>query len=540
MFRRDMLKFRFGAVIAFFAISVVGFAQGSEYLPGEVVVKFKSSNPVAIQAAIRALGTREIERNRAIGFSRIQLKPGVSVEQAVRYYSSSKEVEFAEPNYVYSVVWTPNDLVAQQYGPQKMSAPAGWDVTLGVNTVTIAIVDTGVQLTHPDLAAKIVAGYDFVNNDTDATDDHGHGTHCAGIAAAITDNGIGIAGIAPNCKIMPVKVLNSGGSGSNTAIANGITWAADNGAKVISLSLGGSSSSATTQSAVDYATSVGATVVCAAGNNNSASMFYPAGYINSIAVGSTDSADAKSSFSNYGEWVDVGAPGSSIYSTYLNSGYATMSGTSMACPHVAGELGLLWSFYGTLVTPQFIRAKLEAGTDYVGGWMAPGAGRANILKALYGAPQGTDRFSNVAWKAIINIGTLAGGNDASLIGSDNNRYQITSVVSGGVSTVDLYFKSQVKFGPTPTVGLEVRIEGHLSASGSVTGYMKNLSTNSWDSMGAWSFGTSEGIRVFTMMNPGNYLDPNGEVEIRLVRAGTSTTAFTMRIDDVKVTRVKSL
>ena len=172
--------------------------------------------------------------------------------------------------------------------------------------------------------------------------------------------------------------------------------------------------------------------------------------------------------------------------------------------------------------------------------MATGAGRANILKALFGAPQGTDRFPNVVWKSIINIGTLAGGNDNSFLVSDNDRYQVASVVSGGVSTVDLYFKTQIKFGPTPTIGLEVAVEGHLSASGSVTGFLFNNSTGLWDSIGAWSFATSDGIRVFTRLNAGNYIDPNGDVQIRLVRAGTSTTAFTMRVDQVTVTRVRNL
>lgn len=534
------MKLRIGALFVFVLFAVFGFAQEAEFVPGEVVVKFRNSNPAAVQAAVRAMGVRELERNTDIGFSRIQLRPGISVEQAVRYYQGLKDVVYAEPNYIYSVALTPNDLVAQQYGPQIMSAPAAWDVTLGVNTVTIAIVDTGVQLTHPDLAAKVVAGYDFVNNDADPTDDHGHGTHCAGIAAAITNNGVGIAGIAPNCKIMPVKVLNSSGSGSTTNIANGVTWAVNNGAKVISMSLGGGGVSSTMQGAIDNAWNNGVVVVCAAGNNGSATIFYPAGYTNSIAVGSTDNTDARSSFSNYSTWVDVAAPGSSIYSTYLNSGYATLSGTSMACPHVAGEVGLLWSFYGTLVTPAFIRQKLEAGTDYIGGWMATGAGRANILKALFGAPQGTDRFPNVVWKSIINIGTAAGGNDQSFVTSDDNRYQVASVVSGGVSTVDLYFKSQVKYGPTPTIGLEVAVEGHLSASGSVTGYLYNYSTGVWDSIGAWSFATSDSVRVFTKLNADNYLDPDGEVQIRLVRAGTSTTAFTMRIDQVTVTRVRNL
>jgi subtilisin family serine protease len=254
-----------------------------------------------------------------------------------------KIVRFIEPNFLYRASFTPNDPgVGQQWAWGRINAYSAWDVTQGSSATTIAIVDTGIQRTHPDLDAKIVAGYDYVQGDTAPDDGNGHGTHVAGTAAAETNNATGGAGTCPNCKLMPVRVLDNSGSGSLTNVANGITWAADHGAKVVNLSLGGPGSS-TLQSAVDYASGRGVFLSCAAGNSNtsSTSNAYPAAYGNCFAVASTTSTDARSSFSNYGSWVEVAAPGSSIYSTWLNSGYNTISGTSMATPHVSGLAGLL-------------------------------------------------------------------------------------------------------------------------------------------------------------------------------------------------------
>lgn len=165
----------------------------------------------------------------------------------------------------------------------------------------------------------------------------------AGTSAAITNNGTGGAGTCPNCKIMPVRVLNNSGSGTLDAVANGIIWAADNGAHVINLSLGASSGATTLANAVNYAWNKGTFLACAAGNSNTSAASYPAYYDRCFAVASTTETDQRSSFSNYGSWVEVAAPGSNIYSTWINSGYNTISGTSMATPHVAGQAGLLAS-----------------------------------------------------------------------------------------------------------------------------------------------------------------------------------------------------
>jgi thermitase len=260
----------------------------------------------------------------------------------------------------------------------------------------IAVVDTGVQSSHPDLAGKVVAGYDFVNNDSDPSDDQGHGTHCAGIAAAQTNNGTGIAGIAGwngdssasdavSTKIMPVKVLAADGSGTTSGVADGIIYAADHGAKVINLSLGGGGT-ITLENAVNYAFSKGCVIVGAAGNSGSSSLSYPGAYPNVLSVASTDSTDTLSNFSNYGSWVKVAAPGQDIASTYINGGYVYMSGTSMATPLVAGQAALIRSQNPSLSNAQ-VESLIVGNTDpynpYMGRTIA--GGRVNVYRSLQAA-----------------------------------------------------------------------------------------------------------------------------------------------------------
>jgi subtilisin family serine protease len=293
---------------------------------------------------------------------------------------ANPDIEAVEPNYLYWVDFVPNDPgLSSQWAWDRIDAYEGWDVNIGSGSVVVAVIDTGIQTDHPDLDGKVVAGYDFVDDDTSAYDGQGHGTHVAGTVAAETNNSTGVAGTCPGCRLMPVRVLNNSGSGSLSDVAAGITWAADNGADVINLSLGGPSSTAM-QRAVDYAWGRGVFLACAAGNSNTSARSYPAGYTNCFAVASTTSSDRRSAFSNYGTWVEVAAPGSSIYSTYPTSRYGTLSGTSMATPHVAGLAGLLAS-QGYTATG--IRDRICATSDVITGtgsrWTC---GRINVNRAV--------------------------------------------------------------------------------------------------------------------------------------------------------------
>ncbi|RAL26421.1 S8 family peptidase [Thermoflavimicrobium daqui] len=332
---------------------------------GEIVVKFKKGLTTQnTQSIHQKKGGQVVGKNKQLGFEEVKIK-GKSVDQALQEYKNDPQVEYAEKNVTYHATWTPNDpYFSQQYALKKVNAEQAWDVTRGSSTVKIAIVDTGVDYNHPDLAGKVDKGYDFVNNDNDPMDQQGHGTHCAGIAAAVTNNAAGIAGMAPNVRILAERVLDANGSGTLADVADGITHAADAGAKVISLSLGGSSGATTLQNAVSYASSKGAVVVAAAGNSNTSAPSYPAYYSQAIAVAATDQNDRRASFSNYGSWVDVAAPGVSIMSTYPGNTYRSLSGTSMATPLVAGLAGLLASQGKSAST---IRSNIESSADKISG-----------------------------------------------------------------------------------------------------------------------------------------------------------------------------
>ena len=365
-------------------------------VPGQFVVKFRAGVTDASRTeAITARGGRFFDRIPDLGADAVEF-PAVAKnptkEATASIITSLKQdpnVEYVEPNYIYSAIFTPNDPGrSQQYAWNNIQAYQAWDVTQGSSSVVIGIVDTGIQRTHPDLDAKITGGWDYVQNDNAPDDGNGHGTHVGGTSAAETNNATGGAGTCPNCRLMPVRVLDNNGSGSLTNVANGINFAANNGAKVINLSLGGPGST-TLQNAVNNAWNLGSFLACAAGNSNTSSTAnaYPAAYSNCFAIASTTSTDARSSFSNYGTWVEVAAPGSSIYSTWLNSGYNTISGTSMATPHVAGLAGLLAS---QGLNNSAIKSRICSTSDAISGtgslWTC---GRINAFRAVTGSGGGT-------------------------------------------------------------------------------------------------------------------------------------------------------
>lgn len=369
--------------------------SASSYIESRVLVKFRlgvSSKAAQQQVTAERARLEAAPELARLGVLMLKVPPG-QVLQVVAHLKQNPAVEFAEPDYQVQAVDTiPNDPSwVSQYGPTNIQAPQAWDITTGSSAVTIAVIDTGVDLSHPDLASKIwnnpreIAGngvdddcdgyiddwrgWDFFNQDNNPQDDHGHGTHVSGIAAASSNNSLGITGIAWGARVMPLKVLSSGGYGSESDVASAMTWAADHGAKVINLSLGGPVASYVMEAAVNYAYTHGVTVAAAAGNSGSYGVLYPAAYSNALAVASTDSSNTLSGFSSYGPEVDLAAPGSYIYSTYLGGGYATLSGTSMASPHVAGVAALLAGL-PEYDTPAKIRAALQNSALDLGdlGW----------------------------------------------------------------------------------------------------------------------------------------------------------------------------
>ena len=346
----------------------------------------KIANSISIEGNVMALAV-EVPKIRAVGFC-----------QTIQ---RNKLVASLEPDPKAEAFFVPNDPYwSVQWGPQKIEAEAAWNTSVGSSDILVAVLDTGIDYNHPDLAANYVPlGYDWVNNDNDPLDDFGHGTHCAGIIAATINNSIGIAGLA-QVKIMAEKVMNAGGMGYYDWIAAGVYDAVAKGAKIISMSLGGSDDAPIFHDAVKYALAHGVLVIAAAGNSHSNVPMYPAAYPEVIAVSATDENDTLASFSNFGNWIDLAAPGVNIYSTMptytvmmniigYDMNYTYASGTSMACPHVAGVAALTWSLLPSS-TPDRIRTILEHTADDLG---APGFdtsygyGRINARRAVEGIPE---------------------------------------------------------------------------------------------------------------------------------------------------------
>lgn len=400
--------------------------QGPPYVPGEILVKFNTAlSEQRIEATIDAYNSKKIKRIPRIDVFELEIPKETTVEEMIYVLSQNPDIEYVEPNYVASIATTPNDtLFKYQYalynsgqkiapvdipgvpsGKQRadIKATAAWEETKGDEGLVIAVIDSGVDLRHQDIKNKIKSsGRDFVNDDFDATDDNGHGTHVAGIAAAETNNNEGIAGVAWNCKILPIKVMDKDGSGEYAWVAQGVIYAADNGASVINLSIGGPSPSQTLLNALKYAYEEDVVIISAAGNEGS-SVLYPAAYDNyCLAVAATDYNDERVTFSktegtwesNFGPEVDVAAPGDwivSLWPTALTPSrfapYLWASGTSMATAHVAGLAALIKSIKPWL-KPKEIMDIIRFSADDVNSTQYPGKdefigyGRINMEKAL--------------------------------------------------------------------------------------------------------------------------------------------------------------
>ncbi len=302
-----------------------------------------------------------------------------------------------EKDAVKKALYVPDDTYygTYQWNMKQIGIESYTELTAGDASVVVAIVDTGIYSGHPDLSGKVISGRNFTDEGSsgDYSDGHSHGTHCAGIVGANTNNALGVAGVAPLVSLMAVKVLNSSGEGSDSWVADGIVWAADNGADVISMSLGGYDYTSLLEDACAYAYAKGCVLVAATGNDGYPSVMYPAKYEGVIAVGASTINDEKASYSNTGDGIDLVAPGGDgeftewILSTIYDPGgefyYAFMSGTSMACPHVSGACALLISL--GITSPSAVEDLLkytavdmdDPGYDKETGW-----GRLNVLNAI--------------------------------------------------------------------------------------------------------------------------------------------------------------
>ncbi len=361
------------------------------------LIQFNAETTVADRDAIlRELDAQLLDWIEPIHVAKVAIAQETDTVRSSNIHQSvlaSPHIKFYEEDAIVSGMYTPNDPDLQDiqrgYGHQIINLPAAWDFTRGDEEILIAILDSGINAGHTELAKNIVDGYDFINADSDPADDQGHGSHVSGIVAAEIDNHIGSTGVCPKCRIMPIKVLNQSNTGTWSAIIDGIIYATDNNARIINISLGGERASKAVEAAVEYAHSKSVLVVAAAGNSRSQIDFYPAAYPHVLAVAATDHQDQQWELSNSGSYVDVSAPGHLIYSTSKStgngeSGYAFMSGTSMAAPYVSGLAGLLLSQDPTR-TPEEVTKLIIDSADDLGppGWdPAYGHGRINAARAL--------------------------------------------------------------------------------------------------------------------------------------------------------------
>src|SRR3989344_775967 len=339
----------------------------SDRVPGQLLVKFKEGTPQqVIDKELKRHNAKAVDQVVALDVLVLEVQQSAE-SRVIGALSKNPNVEYAELNFLAFALFTPDDsyFASNQWGLENtgqiikdqagtvdadIDAPTAWDTTQGTSTTRIAILDTGIDQDHEDLSSKIVLQQNFTTSTT-IDDLYGHGTHVGGIASAVTNNGIGVAGGCPDCVLMIGKVLRDDGAGAYSWIANGIVWSADNGAKVINMSLGGSSPSRTLESAVNYAWNKGVVLTGAAGNSGNQSKTYPGAYK---------------------KWVDVAAPGQDIFSTFPNHPYKINkspnydygSGTSMATPMTSATAALIWSTgYGTSASS--VRSRLESTTDKI-------------------------------------------------------------------------------------------------------------------------------------------------------------------------------
>lgn len=363
------------------------------FVASRLLVKFRPGTAGSDKMRIlEAANSTVVEEMAPIDVVVVELPPGASESAQRRAFQSEPCVEYAEYDRVHEPqAITPNDTwYFGQWHLPRISAPDAWAMTTGSADVIIAICDTGVDASHPDLMDRLIPGWNAWSQNSDTSDPTGHGTAVAGIAAASSNNAIGVASIAGDCRIMPIRIGNATGATTSSVIANGMIWAADHGARVVNISFG-VLGSPLVSSAAQYLHARGGVVTSSAGNEGIFLDVPDDPYV--LTISATDVADQLAGFSNYGPFVDLAAPGAGIYTTKRGGNYASASGTSFACPNVAGVAALMISANPNLTSAD-VQAILRQSCDDLGpqGWDETFSwGRLNAAAAVsmaigYAAP----------------------------------------------------------------------------------------------------------------------------------------------------------
>jgi subtilisin family serine protease len=409
-----------------------------EHAPDRLLVKPKAgARESSVHALFSKYGAKQKEIIHQLDLRVVTVKPE-KLQQTMERLRRSKHIEFVEPDWVLAPTAVPTDpYYGYEWHLPKINAPSAWDVTTGISAVTIAILDSGVDVSHPDLAPLMVPGWNYFDNNANITDVNGHGTAVAGTAAAAANNGTGIAGVAWNCRLMPLRVSDTNGYGNISAMASALTWAADHGARVANLSFSGVAKLPTVISAAQYFQAKGGVVTASAGN---AGTFDPSPtnpYF--LVVSATDANDVLASWSNTGSNIDLSAPGVNIMTTAEGGSYGSGSGTSFSAPIVAGAAALAISANPTLPGTQ-IQSILKQTADDLGstGWdTSYGAGRLNVGNAVALAASSTPLPPTDGTAPVANI--TAPANSSTLSGTVTVNVTATDEVR--VTSVDCYVNS---------------------------------------------------------------------------------------------------
>ena len=498
-----------------------GDATGGQ--PGELLVGFHGGvSDSEADRAHQSAGARKIERVRGLNIDRVTAS-AASIDATERALARDPRVKFVERNRRVSPDFAVNDpSFSSEWHLAMIAAPAAWDLAPGAAGIVVGVVDSGVDGTHPDLASRMVPGYNFYDGNTDSSDVYGHGTWVAGTVAAAGNDGVGVSGVAWQSKIMPVRVSDSTGVAYISAIANGIMWAVDHGARVVNVSFGGMAGSATISNAAQYARSKGAVVVASAGNCSCVDATAENVYV--LSVGATDQNDALASFSSRGNYVDLSAPGVSILTTNPGGGYVYAQGTSFSSPIVAGVVALMMKANPSLAPVDLVTlVKANADDRGTAGWDSSfGYGRVNayrsVAAAAASAPPSDSTPPAVAVTAPSAGATLSGTATLTVAASDN----------AAVSRVDLYVDGAF-LGSDTTAPYSFSWDTTTASNGPHTVVAKAVDA-------AGNVGTSSSVAV-TVSNSTDTTKPVAKITSTSVSAGKLNVSVSAT-DNVGVTRVE--